>query len=404
MIQDTLIEEVVDSQWGHFLKKKLGVQREKESDVVMVDNFVQVITGVRRSGKSTLLLQLLKKHNKNVLFLNFEDIRLAGFENDDFRRLDKVITRKKANTLFFDEIQELVNWELYVRQKLDEGFKVVVTGSNASLMSTELGTKLTGRHMTTEVFPFSYHEFLAFKKLKSNVSSAQKYLEMGGFPEFLKVGHNNMLMQLLDDILYKDIAVRYGVRDITSLRRLVVYLITNIGKPVSATNLKKLFDVKATSTLLEYFSHLENAYIVQFIPMFSYSLKKQIRNAKKVYAIDLGMHQQVSTSFSEDWGRRLENLVYLQLRRKFKEIYYFSEEKECDFIVMEKERPRWIVQVCHELNMDNQDIEINGALAALDFFDQKEATLVTLNQEDQFNVRGKTIHCVPLYKFLEETK
>lgn len=404
MIQEALIEEVIESQVKTFLKKKLGVHREKGDDIDIVENFVQVISGVRRSGKSTLLFQLLNKYHKGVLFLNFEDIRLAGFENDDFRRLDKVIERTKVKILFFDEIQELVNWEFYVRQKLDEGFKVVVTGSNASLLSTELGTKLTGRHMSNEVFPFSYHEFLKFTKLKSNTSSAQKYLNLGGFPEFLKIRNNNMLHQLLDDILYRDIAVRYGVRDITSLRRLAVYLVSNIGKPVSATNLKKLFDIKATSTMLEYFSHLENAYIVQFVPMFSYSMKKQIRNAKKVYAIDLGMHAQVSTSFSGDWGRKLENLVYLQLRRKHKEIYYFNEEKECDFIVMEKEKPKWIVQVCHELTMDNQDREINGAVAAMKFFKQKEAILVTLNQEDQFNVSGKTVHCISLHKFLEQTK
>lgn len=402
MISQELIAEVIDAQREIFLKKQTGVDREILHNVHVHENFVNVITGVRRCGKSTLLLQLLRKHFDNALFLNFEDIRLAGFATDDFRRLDAEIKSSNQTVLFFDEIQMLENWELYVRQKVDEGFQVIVTGSNATLLSSELGTKLTGRHLSTELFPFSYNEFLALKGLKSSEESTRLYFKKGGFPEYLKTDNPLILNQLLDDILYRDIAVRYGVRDIVSLRKLAVYLISNIGKPVSATNLTKMFEIKAVSTMLEYFSHLENTYVIQFIPKFSYSIKKQIRNPKKVYTIDLGLFAHNSITFTEEQGRRLENLVFLHLRKSFKEIYYFSEEQECDFVVMEREQPKLLIQVCYHLNEDNLKRELGGAFEVLRYFDKKKALLVTMNQKDRFEKEGMVVEVLPLHEFLSD--
>ncbi|MDR0801289.1 ATP-binding protein [Fluviicola sp.] len=401
MISQELIAEVIDVQKEVFLKKGTGVERDQLQTIQIHESFVNVITGIRRCGKSTFLRQILKNNFQSALFLNFEDTRLAGFKTDDFRRLDAEITKRKINVLFFDEIQMLENWELYVRQKIDEGFQIIVTGSNATLLSHELGTKLTGRHLSSELFPFSYTEFLKFKKLESSYESVKMYLESGGFPEYLKTNLPTILNQLLDDILYRDIAVRYGVRDIVSLRKLAVYLISNIGKQVSATNLTKLFDIKAVSTMLEYFSHLENTYIVQFVPKFSYSLKAQIRNPKKVYTIDLGLFAHNSVVFTEESGRRLENLVYLHLRRKYKEIYYFSEKKECDFVVIEKEKPRALIQVCYELNEDNLMRELEGTFEVLRFFKEKKAVIVTMNQKDRFEKDGLIVEVISLQELLE---
>jgi len=400
MLSQELIAEVVASQREVFLKKKLGVEREDLATLKIYENFAHVITGIRRSGKSTLLLQLLRRDFDSAFFLNFEDPRLVGFQTDDFRRLDEVIRHQKSRVLFFDEIQALENWELYVRQKLDEDFQVVVTGSNATLLSKELGTKLTGRHLSTELFPFSYREFLAYKKWEASDKNARKYLDLGGFPEYLKTNVSNVLRQLLDDVLYRDIAVRFGIRDVLSLRKLAVFLLSNIGKPASATNLAKSLDIKATSTVLEYFSHLENAYLVQFVPRFSYSLKQQIRNPRKVYAIDLGLHAQNSVNFSDDLGRKLENLVYLHLRRNHSEIYYFSENKECDFVVVEKEKPVHLIQVCSKLTQDNLERELSGAFEALEFFKKHEAILVTLNQTDRFVRDGRIVSVMSLNDFL----
>lgn len=401
MISQALVEEVVDAQKEVFLNKNLGVNRDLLGSTKILANFVNVITGVRRCGKSILLLQILNQHFDKALFINFEDPRLAGFKTDDFRRLDAVIKNRKIKVLFFDEIQSLENWELYVRQKIDEDFQVIVTGSNATLLSKELGTKLTGRHLSTELFPFSYPEYLKLKAKKDNPASAKAYLEEGGFPEFLKTGVTTLLNHLLDDILYRDIAVRYGIRDVVSLRRLAVYLLSNIGKPVSATRLKKQFEIKATSTLLEYFSHLENAYIVQFVSKFSYSIKAQIRNPKKVYAIDTALSTHNSIRFSKDWGRRLENLVFLHLRRMYKEIYYFKEEHECDFVVFDREQPQMIVQVCYQITQDNLERELTGAYEALHYFDKKTAILVTMDQTDRYEEKGKVVEIVPLHQFLK---
>jgi predicted AAA+ superfamily ATPase len=349
------------------------------------------------------LFQLLNEKFDRAFYLNFEDSRLAGFENDDFKRLNIEITKRKPQVLFFDEIQMLKNWELFVRQKLDEGYKVAITGSNATLLSTELGTKLTGRHLSVELFPFSYTEFLGLKKLKNTDKSVIEYLKRGGFPEYLKTGNGFVLNQLLEDILYRDIAIRYGVRDVKSLKQLTVYLLSNIGKPVSATNLKTLFGIKSVSALLDYFYYLESAYLVQFLPMFSYSLKKQIRNPKKVYAIDLGLFTENSIVFSDENGRRLENTVYLHLRRKYKELYYFQEKKECDFVVFEKGKPKELIQACYELTPENVERETNGLYTAMEHFKMTTGKIVTLNLKDSFTKAGKKIEVVALKEFLSQS-
>ncbi len=396
MVSQAQIAEVIDTQNEKWLKNDNSVLREKLPKVKVVNGFACIITGIRRCGKSTLMRQLLTKVTGKSLFLNFEDPRLAGFDTGDFRRLDAEINSRKIKNLFFDEVQILSNWELYVRQKLDEGYKVVVTGSNATLLSKEMGTKLTGRHLSNELFPFSYQEYLNFYKKKDSDKMLSEYMRDGGFPEFLKLKFPEILQQLLDDILLRDIAVRYAVRDVSSLRKLAVYLITNIGKPISATKLKDSFNIKATSTILEYFSYMEDGYLVQFVPKFSYKQQVQIRNPKKVYAIDLGLFTHCSLAFSEESGRRLENLVYLHYRRLGNEIAYFSEKKECDFIISENGKVQEAVQVCYDLNEDNLKREIEGLTTALQFLKLKKGTIITFNQTDEFNIDGLKIEVKPI--------
>jgi len=304
--------------------------------------------------------------------------------------------------LFFDEIQVVEGWERYVRQKLDQGFQLVVTGSNASLLSQELGTKLTGRHITKELFPFSYQEFCDYNKVLPDQENTEKYLRMGGFPEFLKTDRQEILHQLLDDLLVRDITVRYGVRDMKSLQRLALFLMSNVGKPVSGNQLRKTLEIGATSTVIEYFSYLEACWLFFFIPKFSYSQKKQLVNPKKVYSIDTGMVSANSRAFSEDFGRRFENLVFLHLRRNFPEIYYFSEKKECDFVVFDRKGIVALIQVCYSFHADNMTRELEGLWEAMEFFDLKEAHLVTVGQMDFFEQEGRRIHVVPFHKFIAQ--
>ena len=344
---------------------------------------------------------MLNDKYQDALYLNFEDPRLYEFEPNDFLRLDEVIKELETKVLLFDEIQIIPEWEKYVRQKLDEGYKLVVTGSNASLLSRELGTKLTGRHITKELFPFSYQEFKLFKKLKSNEDSILKYLDTGGFPEYVKHEKDEILQHLFEDILIRHIAVRYGIRDVKNLQRLALYLVSNVGKLITGNRLKSMFDIASTSTMMEYLSYLEYAYLIQLVPKFSYSIRKQLVNPRKVYAIDTGMVSVNSSSFTDDKGHKFENLIYLHLRRHYKEIYYFSEKGECDFIVFSKGAIVQAIQVCYHLDQDNLDRELNGLIEAMVFFKLKRGTIVTLNQNDRLERKGLPVDVISCNEWMK---
>lgn len=378
-----------------------GLKRELTPALQNLPSHALIISGVRRCGKSTLLLQIMEKlPQEDFLYLNFEMPQLYNFNISDFTRLDNIITKNGTQTLFFDEIQYVEAWEIYVRQKLDEGYRVIITGSNASLMSKELGTKLTGRHISQELFPFSYSEFLKFKDLKPSAESLKQYLTTGGFPEYLKTQYDEQLSTLFDDILFRDIVARFGIKDIKSLQRLAVYLYSNIGNRVTATKLKQNLSIGATSTVLSWFSHFELSYLLFFLPMFSYSTKAQLINPRKVYAIDLGMIDIVSNQLPEDKGRKLENLIYLHLRRKYKELYYFEEKGECDFVAMKNAKVKELIQVSYQLTPDNFEREINGLKKAMQFFNMNKGKIITLNDKDSFKENGFEIEVIPAFEYM----
>jgi predicted AAA+ superfamily ATPase len=274
------------------------------------------------------------------------------------------------------------------------------SGSNASLLSRELGTKLTGRHITIELFPFSYSEFVRFSGLEFSEASLERYLFTGGFPEYVRQGSGLILNNLFEDILSRDIVVRYGIRDVSSLRQMAVYLISNIGKPVSGKSLTDMFGISSNSTVLEYFSHLENSWLFQFLPIFSYSIKTQLRNPRKVYTIDPGLFTENSIVFSDEKGRRLENLVYIHLRRKYIQLYYFKGKGECDFIAMEKGKVEEIIQVSYELNDMNFSREYNGLTEAMDFFSFKTGKIITFNYKDKIEKDGRIVEVIPSFEYL----
>ena len=400
MIIQSVINQVLESQRENVISRAIGLKREALQELPTLSSFALIVSGIRRCGKSTLLFQMLKEKYPEALYLNFEDIRLYEFETRDFARLDQAITAAGSKVLLFDEIQIIAGWERYVRQKLDEGYKLVIAGSNASLLSKELGTKLTGRQITKELFPFSYHEFNQFKKLKPSPDSLRQYLRIGGFPEFVKQGVNEILNHVFEDILIRDIAVRHGIREVKTLQRLALYLVSNVGNLITANRLKGMFEVGSANTITEYLAYLEDSYLFQLVPKFSYSLRKQMVNPRKVYAIDTGMITVNSGSFTDDDGRKLENLVYLHLRRKYREIYYFAEKRECDFVIFKNGTPVDAVQVCLDLNPDNLERELNGVLAALEELNLKEGRIITLDQKDQYGDRGRIIKVIPCHEFL----
>jgi uncharacterized protein len=401
MILESVIENVIDQQNNRLKVRDFGLKREIILSTQSLSSHALIISGVRRCGKSTLLMQLMKEYEeKSILYLNFESPHLYDFTLSDFSRLDNVITKKDAKMLFFDELQLVAGWEMYVRQKLDEGYQVIITGSNASLLSNELGTKLTGRHITQELFPFSYSEFLAFKQLSSSAESLRTYMISGGFPEFLKTGDEEQLSSLFNDVLARDIVTRFGIKDIKSLQRLAAYLISNIGNRITATKLKQPLSIGATSTILIWFSHLELSYLVFFLPMFSHSTKAQLINPRKIYSIDPGFIDVISNTFTEDSGRKLENLIFLHLRRKYTELYYFDDKGECDFVAFKNGKVDSLVQVCYQLTPDNLKRELNGLLKAMRFFNQQKAIIVTFNDSDLIKQDGLEVEVVPAWRFM----
>jgi predicted AAA+ superfamily ATPase len=402
MIRQEEIALVIDAQRETFLKRDSGFTRDALSEIPVADSFATIITGIRRCGKSTLLLQLLRRDYQDAIYLNFDDIRLSGFETGDLVRLHREIEKRAIKVLFFDEIQTVKGWETYINQLLREGYKVFITGSNASMLSVELGTYLTGRHLPMELFPFSYSEFIRFKSLENGENAIMDYLKDGGIPEYLKAGASMILNALVDDILMRDIAVRNNIRDVISLRQLTAYLIANIGNLVSASKIVGMFDIKSPATFLEYFSFLKDAYLLEFIPIFSHSLKVQARNPKKVYVMDLGIYTENAVSTSDNMGRRLENLVFLHLRRKYKHIFYYKDRSECDFITMEKSAVKEAVQVCLTIDDENFEREYGGLLVAMQNLGIKDGSIVTLNQSDTFEKDGMTISMIPAHVFLQK--
>lgn len=392
---------------GERIKRVKSYKRDLLSSLPsLVMDYALIISGIRRCGKSTLLAQILtdRYQFEEAVFLNFDTPLLYGFEFNDFRIVDEVIKESEQyKVLFFDEIQVVDGWEVYVRGKLDEGYYIVVTGSNASMLSRELGTKLTGRHITKELFPFSYAEYCGFKEQEIGETSLYDYLYKGGFPQYLQLDNSDVLSDLVNDIIYRDIAVRYNIRDDHSLKSLLAYLVGNVGNLVSASKLKQVLGVKSTSTVSDYFSYFEQTYLISFVPKFSYSYKSQLLNPKKVYCVDNGVVSIASPSFTRDEGRRLENMVFTELRRRYKEIYYYNENQhECDFVVAENSVPRLAIQVCYALTAENRQREIEGLLDALAFFKMSDGLLLSFNQSDKYIVEDKTIHVMPVYEYFKE--
>ena len=400
MVLKSEIEKSLALQRMFLNKKQEGFSRESSAKLQLSASHILIITGVRRCGKSTLLQQISKKIKEEIIYFNFEDPRIYGFELEDFTKLDEIVG-DEIRYYFFDEIQNVEKWELFIRHLHDRDKRIAITGSNASLLSKELGTRLTGRNIQIELFPFSYAEYLMFLQLDNNLTSFNLYLEDGGFPEYLKSKHKEQHQQLFKDIVYRDIIVRHGIRQAKTLIDIALFLIANVGKEYSLNGIKNTFGVGSANSVADYIHWLEDSYVLFSMPRFSWSLKSVSINPKKVYCIDTGFAQANSLSFSEDTGRLLENCVYLALRRKYKEIYYFKDKGECDFIVKEAKDILHIIQVCAEIHSDNKAREVNGLLAALTFFSKTEGLILTLNQEDVLMINDVKVRLLPVWKWLQ---
>ncbi|PLX15846.1 MAG: AAA family ATPase [Salinivirgaceae bacterium] len=393
MLTKNTILETIAEQVKTLANKSLI---NRQVDIPSSIKKILIISGIRRCGKSTLIRKRFLNEN-NAYYVNFEDPRLINFELSDFTRLEELYFENNKKYLLLDEIQNINNWEIYVRSAHEKGIPIIITGPNASLLSKELGTKLTGRYKQLELFPFNFSEFLDFTDKERSFESFKNFFELGGFPEFIEEPDTDYHRTLLRDIVTRDIAVRRKLQNENQILRLAVHLLSNIGKKFSFNKLSNLLEIKSVRTVIDYCDYLNESYLLDFVPMYSTSIKKQIANPKKVYAIDAAFAQSNSLSFSKDLGHRLENMVYNKLRYQNKEIFYYRTPKlECDFLVKTNESISQAIQVCWEVNNDNIKREINGLKAALEETNIDSGIIITYNQED--NIDG--IQLIPVWKWL----
>lgn len=385
--------------------KKLSVLRTSVEIPSALNEFARIITGIRRSGKSTFVNQDFLKTDRNAFYLNFDDPALYSFSASDFVILEEAIERfqnenKGSKAVYFDEIQVVEGWEVFVNSQLRKGNLVTVTGSNASLLSYELGTRLTGRHLDYELFPFNFDEYCKLRKCDKTSESFKHFLEEGGFPEYLIYNRTDILKRLFEDILMRDVIVRYGIKDVRSVKMLSVYLASNCGNLITGSKLSAQLGLKTTATILEYLSFLEQCYLFFFVPKFNYSAKAQSVNPKKVYCIDTGMIQNVTLSINADMGRVFENAVFIELRRRTKNIWYYSEAAfECDFLYGRDVVPENAVQVCYELTSENKEREVRGLVETCKKFPGVKPLIVTFNQNDKISYGGMIVEAVPAVEF-----
>lgn len=361
-----------------------------------------VLTGVRRAGKSVLQSQLMRGPQP-LLYCNFEDTRLYDLAPEDFPTFLALIEDLAPGDarIFLDEVQEVEGWQRLVRSLLDRGRGVCLTGSNASLLGRELGSKLTGRHLSFEVFPFSYNEYLAYTQQSSGSQALSAYLDDGGFPAFLRERNSQLLQELLRDIVQRDIAGRRRLREIRHLMNLVLFLLANTGQPLSMQALTKSLSIPTVAQTSRFIEYVEDAYLLFAVPKFSHSFKKRVVTPSKYYAVDNGLRRANSVQSTMDLGHRLENAVFLALRRHKRSVAYAGETNvwECDFVTDSE-----AIQVCATLTPQNQQREIRGAVAAaaLPGKRTRRAVILTLDQRDRLTSGGTVVEVLPAWEWLAQ--
>ena len=404
-----LLEEVVLDQLSNFSKKDSGMERMVDFDKYLKTKQIVVISGIRRCGKSTLLKQFSLRL-KNFYYINFEDERLLDFTVEDFNNL-LLVWKKNFNSknILMDEIQNVEKWELFVARLKEEGYKVFITGSNSKLLSSELATRLTGRYFLIKLYPFSFKEFMAFKKVKTEELTSdtkvkifklfEEYLFNGGFPDYIVYKDEEFLESTYRDIIYKDIIARFKIREVKRFRQFTNFLFTNFTKEMNYTGIAEALKIKSVNSVIDYIGALEESYLIFELFKYDYSEKEHYKGNKKICVIDNGMRRKIAFSFSEARGRFLENMIFIELKRRGNEIFYFKNEGECDFVINEKNKIIEAIQVCSSLNTFNEQREINGLIEAMNKFNLKKGYILTENQEEIREIDGKEIYIMPAWKF-----
>jgi uncharacterized protein len=420
-MKKNLLFEVLYEQQKDFLNINGLIERKKTKEVIkkLKLKLPLIITGIRRCGKSSLLKLVfnnLKLKEKSFLYINFNDERLISFENENFQDILDYLEQNnydKKVYFFLDEIQEVNNWEKWV-DRIKEKFLIIITGSNSQLLSSEISTILTGRSISLSLFPFSFEEYLIYKKvdikdynLDKNLQNKIKshfneYLLSGGMPKMILEKDKIILRELYENIIYRDIIRRFNPNLTKPIKEVSNYLLSNISTDISLRTLSKISGIKNLGVLGEILCSFEKAFLFFTTSKFDYSIKKQIQNPKKIYSIDLGFPNNLGFKFSENSGNILENFVAICLKQRDFDCYYFRDKKECDLIIKEKNKVTIAIQVTHSLNEENREREINGLREAMDKFNLKEGLILTMDEEDELKVDKRIIKIKPVWKWVLE--
>ncbi len=383
-----------------------------------------VLSGIRRCGKSVLLeyVRRLGK-NGNDYYFNFEDERLVTFETEDFEILHQTLISLYGvqKNFYLDEIQNIPNWELFVRRMYNQGCKIYLTGSNANLLSKDLGTRLTGRYISLDIYPISFAEFsqsqapLEHKDFSTTHIGILKkryaeYLELGGIPAYIKNKEIEYLRALYESILYRDIVARYKIGNPEALKKLIFFLASNCGKEVTLSKLMGMVNnngamIKSRTTISDYCNYIENSFLSFFVNRYDDNLKIQQQSSRKVYFIDHALAKILGFRTSEDRGRMLENIVFIELKRRGYDVFYHKDTKECDFVIREGIYTQQVIQVCTELSdPSTKEREISGLIEAMNKFSLSIGLIITENEEFSevltINDRPYKIEVMPIWKWL----
>lgn len=429
MMNQELLLQII-GEWLHDTNLPSPVPRE--SPVISVESLstILAIVGPRRAGKTFFLLQMIRNlldsghvNQEEVLFVDFEDYRLKGFASVDMDGLlaaFQQLTGHEPRFLFFDEVQHLPEWSRVLRTLHNRRrYRMVIAGSNSSLLSSEIATELRGRYEDALLLPFSFREFLRFQNLpydKALLHTAQRgrimaafddYLRFGGFPEtFLRdsVAEKRKLLQnYYTTLFYKDILERYNIKARTILDQMMMALLNGASELFSISTFEKQLKAASLSgskrTIANYLHFLEEAFFLITNEKFSYSARKRMMNPLKVYLMDTGFGL-LSGAFSENRGKWLENMVAIELYRQQKRMFYFKENQECDFVVQEGGRPAEAWQVCWEVTSKNEKREFKGLLEAMGTLKLRRGGILTHNQEAIRSFDGKTVRLIPVWKWL----
>jgi len=391
------LREILIDQKEAFLNRGGLIKRDKPLDVYLKTGQVVVITGVRRCGKSSLLFLIkeeLRLSESQFCYCNFDDERLVAYNSllNDVYSIHLEMYQTEP-VFFFDEIQEVPGWQKFVNRMYEQNRKVFVTGSNATLLSSEISTSLTGRNKVLELFPFSFSEFLrmegkaypqeglSVKQRSLLLADLNTYLETGGFPLVVREKDPEIAHALFQDILYRDIVVRHKLTNIDEVKQIALYLASNIAKLFSYATLQRISGLKSLSSVKNYLNYYEASYLFYYLKKFDYSVKKQIMNSRKVFTVDNAIPNRLGFRFSDNKGRLLENAVFVELKRQGKEVYYSAGKQECDFLVKENLDIVEAIQVTRELHAENHKREVGGLAEAMKTFNIPKGTIIVLDNE-----------------------